>query len=65
MDMLRLVTTIQITLAESKDGTFIGNCKVTSHQPVKLFASSSRGSNGYAQIDVRFPDKNDKLVQTR
>ena len=25
----------------------------------------SRGSNGYARIDVRFPDKNDKLVQTR
>ena len=25
----------------------------------------SRGSNGYAQIDVRFPDKNDKSVQTR
>ena len=24
-----------------------------------------RGSNGYARIDVRFPDKNDKLVQTR
>ena len=27
--------------------------------------STSRGSNGYAQIDVRFPDKNDKSVQTR
>ena len=27
--------------------------------------STSRGSNGYARIDVRFPDKNDKLVQTR
>ena len=26
---------------------------------------SARGSNGYARIDVRFPDKNDKLVQTR
>ena len=26
-------------------------------------ASISRGSNGYARIDVRFPDKNDKLVQ--
>ena len=25
----------------------------------------TRGSNGYARIDVRFPDKNDKLVQTR
>ena len=25
----------------------------------------SRGPNGYARIDVRFPDKNDKLVQTR
>ena len=25
----------------------------------------TRGSNGYAQIDVRFPDKNDKSVQTR
>ena len=25
----------------------------------------SRGSNGYERIDVRFPDKNDKLVQTR
>ena len=24
-----------------------------------------RGSNGYARIDVRFPDKNDKSVQTR
>ena len=25
----------------------------------------TRGSNGYARIDVRFPDKNDKSVQTR
>ena len=25
----------------------------------------SRGSNGYARFDVRFPDKNDKSVQTR
>ena len=25
----------------------------------------TRGPNGYARIDVRFPDKNDKLVQTR
>ena len=25
----------------------------------------SRGSNGYARIDVRFSDKNDKSVQTR
>ena len=27
--------------------------------------SSPRDSDGYARIDVRFPDKNDKLVQTR
>ena len=27
--------------------------------------SISRGSNRYARIDVRFPDKNDKLVKTR
>ena len=27
--------------------------------------ATPRGSNGYARIDVRFPDKNDKLVQTR
>ena len=32
----------------------------------KLFTRIlTRGSNGYARIDVRFPDKNDKLVQTR
>ena len=30
-----------------------------------LFGTLTRGSNGYARIDVRFPDKNDKLVQTR
>ena len=26
---------------------------------------NTRGSNGYARIDVRFPDKNDKFVPTR
>ena len=31
----------------------------------QTFFQVSRGSNGYARIDVRFPDKNDKLVQTR
>ena len=30
-----------------------------------LNAYIPRGSNGYARIDVRFPDRNDKLVQTR
>ena len=29
-----------------------------------LLSTTSRGSNGYARINVRFPDKNDKLVQT-
>ena len=31
----------------------------------EILLVNTRGSNGYARIDVRFPDKNDKLVQIR
>ena len=52
----------QNSLKPANGCSFTG-CDTTAELQIR--GGISRGSNGYARIDVRFPDKNDKSVQTR